>query len=396
MTPPDTEVEGKDSLKFKLGDLLFLAGIFFLNFTARFIIAPLMPTIEQDLGLTHGQAGSLFLMIYIGYSITLAGAGFISARVGHRATIIISALALGGSVLLVSASGSLAGISAGLIVLGGAAGIYLPSGLATITAVISPKHWGKAMAVHELAPNLGLLVAPILAEALLGLLSWRGILALLGAISVLSGLAFIRYGPGRGLRGRAPGSSDIKNLLQMPSLYLIVGVFSLGISGSAAVYSMLPLYMVAERGLDRAWANTILALSRISGLFMSFVSGWATDRFGAVRTLALIMLATGLATILLAVLPSSWSITMIFLQAAISACFFPPALAALSLIAPPHLRSVAVSLTIPVGILIGMGLMPVGIGFMGDIGAFGLGLVLTGVLILVGPILVRFLRLEKG
>jgi len=396
MDPPDTEVEGKDSLKSKLGALLFLAGIFFLNFTARFIPAPLMPTIEQDLDLTHGQAGSLFLMIYIGYSITLAGAGFISARVGHRATIIISALALGGSVLLVSVSGTLAGISAGLIVLGGAAGIYLPSGLATITAVVSPKHWGKAMAVHELAPNLGLLVAPILAEALLDLLSWRGILALLGAISVLSGLAFIRFGPGRGLRGRAPGPSDIKNLLKLPSIYLMVIVSSLGISGSAAVYSMLPLYMVTERGLDRAWANTILALSRISSLFMSFVSGWATDRFGAVRTLALVMLATGLATILLAVLPGSWSITMIFLQAAISACFFPPALAALSLIAPPHLRSVAVSLTIPVGILIGMGLMPVGIGFMGDIGAFDLGLVLAGALILIGPVLVRFLRLEKG
>jgi len=396
MTPSNSEVQDQDSLKSKLGALLFLAGIFFLNFLARFIPAPLMPTIEKDLGITHGQAGSLFLMIYIGYSITLVGAGFISARVGHRATIIMSALALGGAVLLVSISGSLAGIRAGLIVLGGAAGIYLPSGLATITAVISPKHWGKAMAVHELAPNLSMLLAPVLAEALLGLLSWRGILAMVGAASVLSGLAFIRFGPGRGLRGQAPGPSDIKNLLKLPSIYLMVGITSLGIAGSAAVYSMLPLYMVAERGLDRAWANTFLALSRISSLFMSFASGWATDRFGAIRTLTLVMSATALATILLAVLPGSGSIVMIFLQAALSACFFPPALAALSLFAPPHLRSVAVSLTIPPGILIGIGLMPVGIGFMGDIGAFDCGLILTGVLILVGPVLVRFLRLERG
>ena len=54
-------------LRSQLPVLLFLALIFFVNFTARIIFAPLMPTIEADLSLTHSDAGLLFLLISLGY-----------------------------------------------------------------------------------------------------------------------------------------------------------------------------------------------------------------------------------------------------------------------------------------------------------------------------------------
>lgn len=388
----DDSDRGSRSFAPKLGALLFLAGIFLLNFISRVILAPLMPTIKRDLSLTHGQAGTLFLMISIGYFFSLAGSGFVSSRLGHKLTIIISAVATGAAMLLVSRAGSLETIYTSLVLLGIGAGLYLPSGIATITSLVSQKNWGKALAVHELAPNLSLFLAPVLTEIFLDLLSWRGILAVLGGLSILAGAAFIRFGPGQGLRGESPRPEVVKDLVVLPSFWIMMVVFGLGIGGSVAVYSMLPLYLVAGRGLEGTWVNTLIALSRISSIFMAFVAGWVTDRIGANRTMAAAILTTGLVTILLAVLPGPWLVVMVFIQPAVSACFFPPAFAALSRIGPPETNNVAVSLVIPLASLLGIGLMPAAIGYIAEAGAFDLGMALTGVVVLLGLVLLRFLK----
>ena len=43
----------------QLRPLFFLTSIFYLNFTIRIVISPLLPTILKDMSLTGDQAGSL-------------------------------------------------------------------------------------------------------------------------------------------------------------------------------------------------------------------------------------------------------------------------------------------------------------------------------------------------
>ena len=76
----NTQDERVPSFGSQLGPLLFLTAIFFLNFISRIILAPLMPAIEKDLGISHGEAGSLFLLISAGYFTALLGSGFFSSR----------------------------------------------------------------------------------------------------------------------------------------------------------------------------------------------------------------------------------------------------------------------------------------------------------------------------
>src|SRR4030042_1337901 len=75
--------------------LLFLAGIFFLNFLSRIILAPLLPAIEGDLQIGHRGAGSLFLFISLGYCVGVLGSRVVSSRFTHRRTIIASSMAVG-------------------------------------------------------------------------------------------------------------------------------------------------------------------------------------------------------------------------------------------------------------------------------------------------------------
>ena len=381
------------SLRSQIGPILFLAGIFFLNFLGRIILAPLLPTIEKDLGLDHAGAGSLFLLISSGYFVSLLGSGFVASRLMHKRTIIVSATAIGLALLGISFSNSLLGISIGLVLLGLAAGLYLPSGISTLTSLISPGQWGKALAIHELAPNLAFVAAPLISEVLLQWFSWRGILAVMGIASMVAGMTFGRFGTGGKFPGDAPSVTSVRTILAKPAFWIMTILFSLAITGSLGVYAMLPLYLVTERSMDQYWANTLVAVSRVSGLGMAFLAGWATDRFGARKIMAAVFLLTGTMTFLLGVTKGYWLVLIVFAQPMLAVCFFPAGFAALSCIGPSSSRNVAVSLTIPLAFLIGAGAIPAGLGIMADTVSFAFGFALVGVFILMGFLLSLTLQL---
>jgi NNP family nitrate/nitrite transporter-like MFS transporter len=110
----------------------------------------------------------------------MLGSGLLSAAVTHKKTISLSSIAVGLTLLPISFSSNKWILLIGLFVLGLSAGFYLPSGLATLTSIINPRQWGKAIAVHEMAPNLGFVAAPLLAEIFMFWFSWRTILMVLG------------------------------------------------------------------------------------------------------------------------------------------------------------------------------------------------------------------------
>jgi NNP family nitrate/nitrite transporter-like MFS transporter len=383
------------SLRSQIGPLLFLVGIFFLNFLARIILSPLMPTVEKDLKIGHDEAGSFFLLISLGYCGGLLASGFVSSRLSHRRTIVLSSVAVGFGLIIVSISHNLWAMRSGLIFLGMAGGFYLPSGIATVTELVSPEHWGKALAIHELAPNLGYVVAPILAEALLGLFSWRGVLLLAGIGSIAAGSIYIFRGKGGDFPGEAPDSKILRSISVEPSLWIMIALFSLGIGASLGVYAMMPLYLVTERGMDRTWANTLLASSRILTMASTIVTGGITDRIGPRKTLMGIFFACGVVTVLVGIIPGSWIILAVFLQSMLAAAFFPPGFAAIYKIGSEKIRNVAVSLTVPVGFLLGGGAIAAGIGVMGEVSSFALGITLFGGLLFVGVFLAHCLQFTK-
>lgn len=387
--------ESSARLSSQVGSLLLMTGICFLSCISRIILAPLMSTIEKDLGIGHGQAGSLFLLISLGYFTTLIGSGFISSRLTHRRTIILSSMTLGTALFAVSLSNTIWGIRLGLILLGMAAGLYLPSGIITITSLVRSRDWGKAIAIHELAPNFSLVAAPLITEAFLMLFSWSYILALLGIASLAAGLVFARFGKGGKFPGESPSPNTLRILFSEASFWIMVVLFSIGIAASVGIYTMMPLYLVTERGMMRSWANYLVAVSCILGLGMTFLSGIATDKLGPKTTLGGVLLGAGLITLLLGIIPGSWIVLIVLLQPMMAASFFPPGFAALSRVGPPSLRNISVSFTIAVAGLLGGGVIPAGIGILGEMGSFDLGISLVGGMIISGFIPLHYLAFSE-
>ena len=362
-----------------LPHLLLLTSIFFLNFTARVVFSPLLPEIEKSLGIDHGAAGSFFLFISLGYFISILLSTKVSEYLGHKNTIVLSLVSCGMMLILIGTFETLLYIRCGLFLLGSGAGLYLQSGLATIMSLVSLSYLARGMAVHEMAPNLGFVVAPLVCTLFLLYFSYHTVLYILGVILIfVAGIYMLR---GYGGVGAAKGLDwpTARIVLRLIPFWQLVILLSFAICSTLGLFSMLPLYLTAEHGMENEAANSLVAFSRVSAVFMPLVGGWLGDRTGNGRLLRYVLLAAGLLTIPLGMLSGIPLLVFVVLQPMVAVCFFPSAFAVLSRLGGKDARGAAVSLCVPCAFLIGGGFLPMCIGFVGDYYTLATGYMVIGV-----------------
>ena len=255
--------------------LAFLGVLFFLNIVSRLVLGPLLPVIEREFGIRHSGAGSMYFFLAVGSCVGLYLSGHIAWRLSHRATIAVSGMTLGGALLAIAFTPSLFGIRAELLLLGIGAGLYLPSGVAVLTENTHEGSWGRVLAIHELGPNLGYICAPLIAELLLGFFTWQGVLGSMGVPAILLSGAFLLSGLGGTAPAHRPGRATIALLARDRSFWGVASLFAVSIGLGLGIYSMMPLFLVNDVGMDRVHANLITGLSRISGLLQRVPGGHA-------------------------------------------------------------------------------------------------------------------------
>ncbi len=384
-----------ESFRDKMGLTVFLAWLFYLGFVSRVLFAPLMPEIEKDLGIGHAEAGTLFLMLSLGYLLAPICSGYISSRIDHLGSLKLSALLVGLALVPCSFSKSMWGLGFWLMIIGFAGSLHVPSAITTITAEIQKSDWGKGLSVHQCAPPLSFVSAPLIAAFLLSWFSWREIVLIWAGIALFSAFLYSFLGNGGAFPGRPVNMQNAKIVGSTSSFWLMVVLFALAMSGNAGIFAMLPLYFVTERGFDLGTANTLIGLSQLSGIAMIFFAGWITDRLGQKRMIAFSLLLTGILTVLISITEGRLLILVLFLQPAVLTAFFPAGFAALSRIAPPSMRSVTNALGPPLAFLIGGGITPQFLGYFAESYTFSTGILFAGCFILLGSVLVFFVKLGK-
>jgi NNP family nitrate/nitrite transporter-like MFS transporter len=355
-----------------------------------------MPAMSSELGLSHSQAGSIFLSGSVGVFIGSLSAGFVSSRIQHKGTIALSLIGTACALLLCTMLTQLWALRGAVLMLGLMAGMNLPSNVATITALVSRQDWGKALAVQQTAPPLSLVLGPLLTVFLLTWFSWRAPMVVIAIAGIVTAVILIRFGTIGQFPGDAPDlslASLARIILSGRSFWIMIILFALGMGGQVGIYAMMPLYLIAERGIPEASANMLIGLSQVSALFMTFFAGWVTDRIGEKKAISVFLLVSGVVTLLLGLVSGPWLKVVVFLQPALIVCYFPAGFAALSRIVQPNLRSLATAWVTPSAIVLGGGLFPLLLGYMGQTVTFASGIVLAGGIITVGSGLPFFLDL---
>ncbi len=364
--------------------ILFLSGLFFLNFVSRVIFSPLLPVIEQEMGIDHTQSGSLFLFLSVGYFLSILSSGFVSSRINHKRSIVLSCFLLGGVLILLGQSSTLFGLQLCLFGIGISAGIYFPSALATISFQVPPAYLARGIALHELAPNAAFVTAPLLCDFFLLHFSWRAGIAFLGVLLIIGASIYGLGSQGCREKGRAPDLKALVSFFKMPAFWNMMFLFSLAIGATHGIYSMAALFLINDHGMDQEGANRLLAISRLSSVFMPIAGGWFADKFGQQRTMGLVLLLTGFCTAMMGVVENGpWLIYFVVAQPLFAVCFFSAGFAVLSKLGSHEFGNLAVTLCLPFSFLLGAGVVPTLIGWIGDRMSIGTGFAAMGVLMVL-------------
>ncbi|NWG03659.1 MAG: MFS transporter [Syntrophaceae bacterium] len=376
----------------KLLPLFIFWCLWFLNFSTRTILSPILPLIEDSLSLSHEAAGGLFTSLSIGFSLTLFLTGRFVSNWGYKRTVAIGFICIGLVLFSLQWAESYVAFHLLLFFLGSATGTYIPSILPIITETYDSKHWGKAIGFHDSAASLSIFSIPILVTLGLRYFPWKELLLILGTVPLLVLIPFWRVSI-EPKHEKVYQRSQFTNLFGNKTVWIMGLLWIFSAASSLGIYSILPLYLIKERGMDFGFANTLLGISRAAGVIVPLTIGFITDRYGFRIILKWSIFATGLSTIGLA-LSSTLLLILItlILQALLSLAFFPVAFMAISKLTPVSERSMTIGFIIAIGVIFGTGGSPFVLGIVADHLNFRIGILGLGVLTALSSLMVRFLN----
>lgn len=375
----------------KIFFLLLFWSLWYVNFSARTVISPLLPIIEDELAISHAVAGSIFSFLSIGYTITLLLSGVLSPRIGYKRSIALGLLILMTSLFFLRYATTYTSLAFASLFIGLGAGIYLPSAIPLITAVFGRNHWGKALAFHETAASFSVFSIPLLTAIALRFLNWRTIFFILSAVCLIVCVFFFIFSPD-------PSPQRVKkvrfsSVLRRRDFWVMAILWVFAASCALGLYNIIPLFLVKENGMSLETANTIFGFSRIGGFIVAIIAGFLVDRYGAKKILFLVILFTGLSTMSLALAQTiPFLVVMLFVQATIYPAFFPVAMVAISRLTDFNERSIFAGTTMAIGVIFGIGLTPVILGAVADVWNFKVGIFALGVLTTVSCISLKGIK----
>ena len=363
----------------------------FLVFSARAVISPFLPIIEDELHISHAVAGGIFTFVSAGYTASLFLAGVLTPRIGCKRTIVLGFAVLATSFFSMKYTStyfSLVGVS---LFIGLGAGLYIPSAIPLITAIFKRDNWGKAIGFHQTAAPFSTFSIPILSTIALGYFHWKNFFAVLSGVCLIVMLFFWVFAPHH--RPQEEKRPRFASVLGRKDFWLIVSLWIIAGAGFMGIYNVIPLFLVKEKGIQLEMANIIFGFSRGGGFFAGILGGFLVDRYGVKKILTVVLLATGLSEMGIALAQGFPSlVTMLFMQGTFCAGFFPIALVAISKITSPNERSIFTGATMAIGTFVAAGVTPVALGAVADVWDFQIGILFLGALTILAHTLVRGLR----
>ncbi len=282
----------------------FLAVAAALNYADRAAMSSVLPALRTDFGLSDGELGMLGSIFLWAYALASPVAGVLADRWPRRLIVILS-------LALWSAVTALIGLAPGLVALlvlraalGLAESLYLPAATALLADYHAPSTRGRAMSVHSVGLNFGVVIGGAFAGYLAEHYGWRsGFWVLGGTGIVLAAIAHPLLAPAP-VSGaavpqaktppRATMSEAWRYLVRVPSYHVLLAKAMLAGVGIWVFLNWLPLYF-------REAFNMTLGGAGFAGTFMLQIStvlgialgGWVSD-FAAARSARHRMLVQGL------------------------------------------------------------------------------------------------------
>ncbi len=361
----------------------FLALGTFAIGTEGFMIAPLLPRMAADFGMSVSVVASLVIVFTLVLALSSPITTVLSANVNRR-NVLIGAMGIFTVANLAAAlSTSFAGLLFARLLMAVAAGLYTPNANALAGAIVRPEQRGRALAIVSggmtIAIALGLPLGSVVGHAF----GWRATflaVAAMGAVAVV--------GIWLGVDRRAGGQLHVASLRERVGVIGQVAVrrlLAVTLFWSVAAYAAYPYiapYLAHTLAFGETGIGLTVSLWGVAAAVGVSTGGMLNDRFGSQRVVRTALLLLALSFWALAA--ATWLAPQVALIPVLVAvalwgfavwAFFPAQMARLIAAGPPSQASVSLSLNtstmylgFSVGSAIGAGIL--GLGVVGGIGLF--------------------------
>lgn len=258
--------------------------------TGAFVLTPVIGALAESLQVSVAAAGQAMTVYALSTAVLAPLTLVLTGGWPRRRALVfgMGVFALGN--LLCALAGSLAWLLAGRVLMGVGA-MFTPIAAGIAIALVEAPRRGRALSLVFLGISLSYVVGLPLG-AWLGLrFGWQAPVLVVAAMSALSCLALLRLpadiaAPGASFQGlgRLLARAPVLWTLALTWLYF-VAIF--------LVFSYIGPVLQALYPMSTTLLSLTLMLFGLSGVIGTLVGGWANDRFGPRRTLALQLAVLG-------------------------------------------------------------------------------------------------------
>jgi sugar phosphate permease len=153
------------------------------------------------------------------------------------------------------------------------------------------------------------------------------------------------------------------------------------------IYFVTPLYLTKELLLSIDYANTILGISRFGGIGVAILCGFLADKISLRKIMLVMVLVSGILTVLLGIVPIGFIGVTLILQALFVTGIFPLMFVLIAKIFSREVRSMATSFILTVVSIGGTGAIPYLLGLSGDLISFRFGISVLGICVVFSSLL---------
>jgi len=366
----------------------------------RFIINPLFPIIQKDLGLSYQDLGVISAVLALTWGVAALFTGQLLDRIGRKKVIVPAVLIFS---VLVGVTGLGTGLGSLLLIrglMGLPEGAYVPASIVVTIEASKPSRTGLNIGIQQMAnPLIGLGLGPIFAVGLLKLLpSWHwvfGAAALPGLVLALLMMVVLReHGPSLTVKAAETSILDTwRHLLGYRNVVCnTLGMFCY-LSCAMTLSAFMPSYLTDHLGLPLSQMGGVLAGLGVGSCLGMVALPAISDRLGRKSVM---LSALAVLSVVLLWLPTIgaepgklfWALFLAtFMLAGVIAINVGPLT---SSSVPPHLAATATGAVVGLGEIFGGALAPALAGGIAQ--AFGITIIPVVALVaaVVGLVILAF------
>jgi predicted MFS family arabinose efflux permease len=364
----------------------------------RSVLAPILPVLSQELGLSHAHGGLLETAYLIGYIVIKMPAGAIANRIGIKRTLTIGIIGYALSTVLNFLATGFLHLFMLRFLVGLFQGVHLPLANTLLSEGFGDRQ-GRAIGFHESGPNVGNSIAYPIAVAVASYWGWRHSFLILSlpAFFLAAAVTLILRDdrPEREIKMEQDNDNDYKlrNFLRyLIPLAIAHATYNLCLR---TLLMFAPSYLVEFRQMTLATAGFIAMLMPAAGFFAKISSGFIAERIGRKKAISAATLMTGLFIFTLTKISGEIPLSINFVVLGLTLYSFSPTIyASVTSGLPTQLKSIGLGAVTMTGNIFGAFSTSL-IGYLIDIFGYQVALMTISGLVIASTILIFFVIQES-